>query len=108
MPSSPIRKLSPLANEAKKQGVKVYHLNIGQPDLPTPQQALDALGRIDRKTLEYSPSEGYPFLRDKLVKYYAKFGIDITPAEIIVTTGGSEALLFSFMACMDPARPASR
>ncbi len=102
MPSSPIRKLSPLANEAKKQGVKVYHLNIGQPDLPTPQQALDALGRIDRKTLEYSPSEGYPFLRDKLVKYYTKFGIDITPAEIIVTTGGSEALLFSFMACMDP------
>lgn len=102
MPSSPIRKLAPLANEAKKKGVKVYHLNIGQPDLPTPQQALDALGRIDRKTLEYSPSEGYPFLRDKLVKYYAKFGIDITPAEIIVTTGGSEALLFSFMACMDP------
>ena len=102
MPSSPIRKLAPLANEAQKQGVKVYHLNIGQPDLPTPQQALDALGRIDRKTLEYSPSEGYPFLRDKLVKYYAKFGIDITPAEIIVTTGGSEALLFSFMACMDP------
>ena len=102
MPSSPIRKLAPLANEAKKKGVKVYHLNIGQPDLPTPQQALDALGRIDRKTLEYSPSEGYSFLRDKLVKYYAKFGIDITPAEIIVTTGGSEALLFSFMACMDP------
>ena len=102
MPSSPIRKLAPLANEAKKQGVKVYHLNIGQPDLPTPQQGLDALGRIDRKTLEYSPSEGYPFLRDKLVKYYAKFGIDVTPAEIIVTTGGSEALLFSFMACMDP------
>ena len=103
MPSSPIRKLAPLANEAKKQGVKVYHLNIGQPDLPTPQQGLDALGRIDRKTLEYSPSEGYPFLRDKLVKYYAKFGIDVTPAEIIVTTGGSEALLFSFMACMDPS-----
>ena len=102
MPSSPIRKLAPLANEAKKQGVKVYHLNIGQPDLPTPQQGLDALGRIDRKTLEYSPSEGYPFLRDKLVKYYAKFGINVTPAEIIVTTGGSEALLFSFMACMDP------
>ena len=102
MPSSPIRKLAPLANAAKREGVKVYHLNIGQPDLPTPQQALDALGRIDRKTLEYSPSEGYPFLRDKLVKYYAKFGIDITPAEIIVTTGGSEALLFSFMACMDP------
>ena len=102
MPSSPIRKLAPLANEAKKQGVKVYHLNIGQPDLPTPQQGLDALGRIDRKTLEYSPSEGYPFLRDKLVKYYAKFGIDVTPSEIIVTTGGSEALLFSFMACMDP------
>lgn len=102
MPSSPIRKLAPLANEAKKQGVKVYHLNIGQPDLPTPQQGLDTLGRIDRKTLEYSPSEGYPFLRDKLVKYYAKFGIDVTPAEIIVTTGGSEALLFSFMACMDP------
>ena len=102
MPSSPIRKLAPLANEAKRQGVKVYHLNIGQPDLPTPQQGLDALGHISRKTLEYSPSEGYPFLREKLVKYYAKFGIDLTPSEIIVTTGGSEALLFSFMACMDP------
>ena len=101
MPSSPIRKLAPLANEAKKQGVKVYHLNIGQPDLPTPQQGLDALGKIDRKTLEYSPSEGYPFLREKLVKYYAKFGLDITAQDIIVTTGGSEALLFSFMACMD-------
>ncbi len=80
MPSSPIRKLAPLANEAKRQGVKVYHLNIGQPDLPTPQKALDALKAIDRKTLEYSPSEGFLGLREKMVGYYAKFGItDIAP-----------------------------
>ena len=103
MPSSPIRKLAPLANEAKRQGVKVYHLNIGQPDLPTPQKALDALKSIDRKTLEYSPSEGYPWLREKLVGYYGRFGIDnIGPENIIVTAGGSEAILLTFMACMNP------
>lgn len=103
MPSSPIRKLAPLANEAKLSGVKVYHLNIGQPDLPTPQQGLDALKTITRKTLEYSPSEGYIDLRNKLVGYYAKFGItDITEENIIITSGGSEAILFAFLACMNP------
>ncbi len=102
MPSSPIRKLAPLANEASRQGVKVYHLNIGQPDLPTPQQGLDALKTIERKTLEYSPSEGYLSLREKLVKYYAKFGIEVGQDNIIVTSGGSEAILFAFLACMNP------
>ena len=103
MPSSPIRKLAPLSAEAERQGVKVYHLNIGQPDLPTPQKGLDALKAITRKTLEYSPSEGYLTLREKLVDYYAKFGIkDLTPENIIVTSGGSEAILFAFLACMNP------
>ena len=102
MPSSPIRKLAPLANSAKAQGVKVYHLNIGQPDLPTPQNGLDALKHVTRKTLEYSPSEGYPGLREKLCGYYKPFGIQVSPDEIIVTTGGSEAILLSFMACLDP------
>ena len=102
MPSSPIRKLAPLATEAKRQGVKVYHLNIGQPDLPTPQKGLDALKTVTRKTLEYSPSDGYSALREKLVGYYKKFGADVTPEEIIVTTGGSEAILLGFMACLDP------
>ena len=102
MPSSPIRKLAPLAFVAKQQGVKVYHLNIGQPDLPTPQKALDALKHIDRKTLEYSPSEGFLSLRTKLVGYYAKFGIEVAPENIIVTSGGSEAILLTFLACMNP------
>lgn len=103
MPSSPIRKLAPLARKAKKEGVKVYHLNIGQPDLPTPQKALDALKSIDRKTLEYSPSEGYPWLREKMAAYYHFCGYhNIEPEDIIVTTGGSEAILFSFLACLDP------
>ena len=103
MPSSPIRKLAPLAEAAKREGVKVYHLNIGQPDLPTPQQGLDALKTIDRKTLEYSPSEGYRGLREKLCGYYSKFGItDIRPENIIVTAGGSEAILLTVLACMNP------
>lgn len=102
MPASPIRKLVPLADRAKARGVKVYHLNIGQPDLPTPQCALDALKHIDRKILEYSPSEGILTLRQKLVKYYAKYNINVTPEDIIITTGGSEAVFFSFMACLDP------
>ena len=102
MPSSPIRKLVPFADAAKKEGVKVYHLNIGQPDLPTPQKALDALKNVDRKTLEYSPSDGYLSLRQKLTGYYKKFGIDVTPEEIIVTTGGSEAILLSFLSCLNP------
>lgn len=102
MPSSPIRKLTPLAAAAAANGVKIYHLNIGQPDLPTPQKALDALKTIDRKTLEYSPSQGFLSLRKKLVGYYSKFNIDITPDDVIVTTGGSEAVLFAFMACLNP------
>ena len=102
MPASPIRKLVPLANAAKERGVKVYHLNIGQPDLPTPQVALDVLKHIDRKILEYSPSEGILSYREKLVDYYGKFNINVNVEDIIVTTGGSEAVLFSFMACLDP------
>ena len=102
MPSSPIRKLAPLAEDAKKRGVKVYHLNIGQPDLPTPQVALDAIKNIDRKILEYSPSQGYRSYREKLVNYYAKYDINLTADDIIITSGGSEAVLFSFLACLNP------
>lgn len=102
MPASPIRKLVPLAREAEKRGVEVIRLNIGQPDLPTPQEGLDALKKIDRKVLEYSPSEGLLSLRDKLADYYHRFNIDVSTDDIIVTTGGSEAVLFAFMACLDP------
>ncbi len=102
MPASPIRKLVPLANEAKARGIKVYHLNIGQPDIPTPQVGLDALRQIDRSTLEYSPSEGLLSLRRKLKDYYNRFHIDVDVDDIIVTTGGSEAVLFAFMATLDP------
>ncbi len=102
MPASPIRKLVPLANAAKAKGLKVYHLNIGQPDLPTPQEGLAALRNIDRKVLEYSPSEGLLSLRKKLESYYHRFKIDVDVDDIIVTTGGSEAVLFAFMACLDP------
>ena len=102
MPASPIRKLVPLANAAKARGVKVYHLNIGQPDLPTMQAGLDALKRIDRRVLEYSPSEGILSLRQKLAAYYQRFRIDVDVEDIIVTTGGSEAVLFAFMSCLDP------
>ncbi|MDD4192282.1 MAG: pyridoxal phosphate-dependent aminotransferase [Mangrovibacterium sp.] len=102
MPDSPIRKLVPLANKAKETGRKVYHLNIGQPDLPTPQKALDAIRNIDRKILEYSPSEGILSLRQKLVHYYQKFKIDVQVEDIIITAGGSEAVTFAFMSCLDP------
>lgn len=102
MPKSPIRKLVPLANKAKDKGIKIYHLNIGQPDLPTPEIAIDAIRNIDRKVLEYSPSEGYKSYREKLVKYYAKYKIDVTPDDIIVTSGGSEAVIFAFLSCLDP------
>lgn len=102
MPASPIRKLVPLANKAKAKGTKVYHLNIGQPDLPTPEVAMEAMRRIDRKVLEYSPSEGIRSFREKLVQYYAKFNINVDVDDIIITTGGSEAVFFSFMACLDP------
>lgn len=102
LPESPIRKLSPYAMEAKKKGVKVYHLNIGQPDVPTPEKAIQAVKNIDRKILEYSPSQGLESLREKLVKYYAKYNISLSTNSIIVTTGGSEAVLFAFMSCLDP------
>ena len=102
MPSSPIRRLAPLANEAKARGIKVYHLNIGQPDLPTPQKALDALKTVDRKVLEYSPSQGFLSLREKLRAYYRKFRIELSVNDIIVTSGGSEAVLFAFLACLNP------
>ena len=102
MPESPIRKLAPLAVAAKNRGIKVYHLNIGQPDLPTPQVGLDALKNIDRTVLEYSPSQGYLSYREKLTGYYKKYGIDIAADDIIVTSGGSEAVLFAFMACLNP------
>ncbi len=102
MPQSPIRKLVPLSNAAKQRGTKVYHLNIGQPDLPTPQEGLDALKKIDRTTLEYSPSEGLLSLRKKLKDYYDRFNIRVDVDDIIVTAGGSEAVLFAFMACLDP------
>ncbi len=102
MPQSPIRKLVPLANAAKARGVKVYHLNIGQPDLPTMQAGLDEMKRIDRKVLEYSPSEGLLSLRQKLANYYHRFKINADVEDIIVTTGGSEAVLFAFMSCLNP------
>ena len=102
MPESPIRKLAPLAYAAKDRGIKVYHLNIGQPDLPTPKAALDAIRNLDRTILEYSPSQGYLSYRKKLVNYYAKYNIRLTADDIIVTSGGSEAVLFSFLACLNP------
>ncbi|MDR1699509.1 MAG: pyridoxal phosphate-dependent aminotransferase [Prevotellaceae bacterium] len=102
MPASPIRKLVPLADAAKARGTKVYHLNIGQPDLPTPQVAIDAIRNIDRKVLEYSPSDGYRSYREKLVGYYEKYNINLTADDIIITTGGSEAVLFAFLSCLNP------
>ena len=101
MPPSPIRKLVPYAEAAKKRGTRVYHLNIGQPDIETPVQILDAVRNSDFKVLEYSHSAGNESYRKKLVEYYAKVGINITAEQIIVTTGGSEAILFGLMACMD-------
>ncbi|HYQ58939.1 MAG TPA: pyridoxal phosphate-dependent aminotransferase [Draconibacterium sp.] len=102
MPDSPIRKLAPIAQKAKEKGVKVFHLNIGQPDLPTPPEALAAIRSIDRQILEYTPSEGILSFRQKLAKYYHKFDINVDAEEIIVTSGGSEAVTFAFMSCLDP------
>lgn len=102
MPNSPIRKLAPLSDSAKARGLKVYHLNIGQPDIPTPEEGLQAMRNIDRKILEYSPSDGYRSYREKLVSYYAKYKINVSPDDIIITTGGSEAVLFAFLACLNP------
>lgn len=102
MPASPIRRLVPLANKAIERGIKVYRLNIGQPDVPTPPAAFEALRKIDRTVLEYSPSDGLLSLRRKLQQYYKRFNIKVDVDDIIVTTGGSEAVLFAFMACLDP------
>lgn len=101
MPASPIRKLVPFAEAAKKRGTKVYHLNIGQPDIETPKMCLDAVRHSEFKVLEYSHSAGNESYRKKLVEYYKRVGIDVTSDQIIITTGGSEAILFGFMACMD-------
>ena len=101
MPASPIRKLVPYAEAAKKRGTKVYHLNIGQPDIETPESCLDAVRNANLKVLAYSHSAGNESYRKKLVQYYAKNHIEVTENEIIVTTGGSEAILFGFMACLD-------
>ncbi|NLI72657.1 MAG: pyridoxal phosphate-dependent aminotransferase [Bacteroidales bacterium] len=101
MPESPIRKLAPLADKAKARGVKVYHLNIGQPDIKTPAVALEAVRNIDREILEYSPSDGFKSLRLKLAEYYRTFNIDVAFDDIIVTAGGSEAVSFAFLSCLD-------
>jgi len=102
MPASPIRKLVPYAEEAKRKGRKVYHLNIGQPDIPTPEVALNALRNINLKVIEYSHSAGNETYRRKLAEYYRKIGIDINYNEILITTGGSEAILFALMASVNP------
>ena len=102
MPESPIRKLAPLATAAKERGIHVYHLNIGQPDLPTPQAGLDILQHLDRKVLEYSPSQGFRSYREKLTRYYEKYDIHLDADDIIITSGGSEAVFFAFMSCLNP------
>ncbi len=102
MPPSPIRKLVPYAEAAKKKGIKVYHLNIGQPDIETPPAILDAVRNTDIKVLEYSHSAGNESYRRKLVQYYKKVGIDVSHDQIMITTGGSEAILFGFFTCLNP------
>ncbi len=102
MPPSPIRKLVPFAEAAKKRGTKVYHLNIGQPDIETPKAVMDAVRHTDMKVLEYSHSAGFESYRKKLVEYYHRNNIEVNHNQIIVTTGGSEAILFGVMSCMDP------
>src|SRR5882724_5559489 len=101
MPPSPIRKLVPFAEAAKRKGIKVYHLNIGQPDIETPPAIIDAVRHADFKVLEYSHSAGNESYRRKLVQYYKKAGIEVDYSQIIITTGGSEAILFGFMSCLD-------
>ncbi len=102
MPPSPIRKLVPYAEAARKKGIKVYHLNIGQPDIETPPQILDAVRHTNIKVLEYSHSAGNESYRRKLVEYYKRVGIDVSYDQILITTGGSEAILFGFFTCMNP------
>lgn len=102
MPASPIRKLVPFAEAAKKRGTKVYHLNIGQPDIETPPAILDAVKQADIKVLEYSHSAGNESYRRKLAQYYKKVGIDVSYDQIMITTGGSEAIMFGFFTCLNP------
>ncbi len=102
MPASPIRKLAPFAEKAKARGVKVYHLNIGQPDIKTPKIAIDAIRNYNQEIFEYSPSDGFKSLRLKLADYYRSFNIDVAYDDIIITSGGSEAVSFAFMSCLDP------
>ncbi len=102
MPASPIRKLVPYAEAAKKKGIQVFHLNIGQPDIETPPAILDAVRHADIRVLEYSHSAGNESYRKKLVEYYHRVNIDITPDQILITTGGSEAILFGFFSCLNP------
>lgn len=102
MPASPIRKLVPFAEKAKQNGIHVYHLNIGQPDIETPPAAMDAVRHNHMRVLEYSHSAGNESYRRKLAGYYNSIGIDVTHEEILITTGGSEAIFFSFLACLNP------
>lgn len=102
MPSSPIRKLVPFAEAAKRKGIKVYHLNIGQPDIETPPAIMDAVRHTQMKVLEYSHSAGNESYRRKLVEYYKKVGIDVSYDQIMITTGGSEAIMFGFFTCLNP------
>jgi len=101
MPASPIRKLVPYADEAKRQGKKIYHLNIGQPDIETPRQMIDAVRHADIKVLEYSHSAGFPSYREKLVNYYKRNNIEVTADDMLITTGGSEAISFGLYSCLD-------
>ena len=102
MPPSPIRKLVPFAEKAKKEGKKIYHLNIGQPDIETPQTMINAIHNFSQKVVEYSHSAGIESYRKKLTGYYKRFQIDLDYTEIIITTGGSEAIEIAMMSCMDP------
>lgn len=102
MPESPIRKLVPFAEAAKKRGTNVFHLNIGQPDIKTPEVVMEALSKIDRTVIEYSHSAGYESYRNKLAKYYQGIDLDVNPEDILITTGGSEALIFSMQVCLNP------
>ena len=101
-PPSPIRKLVPYSDEAKKRGIKVYHLNIGQPDIETPANVLDKIRNTDLKVIEYSHSAGILSYRKKLCEYYLRAGIEVTPDQMIVTTGGSEGILFALLTCLNP------
>ena len=102
MPESPIRKLVPFAQQAKQDGKRVYHLNIGQPDIETPEVVFDTIKSLDINVVEYSNSEGIQSYREGLADYYRKSGIDVSPDNIMITTGGSEALLFAFQTCFNP------